>query len=56
MPGKKHLQGNVSAKEQRQYEHIKESEKKRGKGDKAAKRIGAATVNKERKKRGETKS
>jgi hypothetical protein len=54
MPGGKHLPG-ASAKRQRQYEHIKESEKKQGRGDKAAKRIAAATTNKTRAKKGETK-
>ena len=35
-------------KEDRQAEHIKESEKKRGHSDKDAERIGYATVNKEK--------
>lgn len=42
-------------KEERQYEHIKESYKKRGQG-KRAEEIAARTVNKERAERGETKS
>jgi hypothetical protein len=46
MPGKKHLPG-ATAKEQRMYEHIKDSS-----GSKA---IAAATVNKYRRKKGETK-
>ncbi len=56
MPGKKHLSG-VTSKEQRQYEHIKESAEKsrRYGGKEGAKRVAAATVNKERRKRGETK-
>lgn len=35
-------------KEDRQAEHIKDSEKKRGKSEKDAERIGYATVNKEK--------
>ena len=42
-------------KRARQYEHIKESEKKEGRSTKAAERIAAATVNKTRAKKGETK-
>ena len=45
-----------SDKRERQYEHIKKSEKESGKSDKRAKEIAARTVNKERKKAGETKS
>jgi hypothetical protein len=45
-----------SSKDERQYEHIKESSKKRGKSSKRAKEIAAATVNKTRKKQGRTKS
>jgi hypothetical protein len=44
-----------SAKRERQYEHIKESEKKEGKSTKRAKEIAARTVNKERARSGETK-
>jgi hypothetical protein len=40
-------------KEERQYQHIKEGELKRGKG-KRAKEIAARTVNKLRRQRGET--
>lgn len=47
--------GVKSKKRTRQYEHIKNSEKARGKNDKVAKRIAAATVNKTRKMKGETK-
>ena len=43
MPGKHHLRG-VSDKEQRMYEHIKESELKQGRPTKRAKAIAAATV------------
>ena len=45
-----------SDKDERQYEHIKSGEKKRGRSAKTAKRIAAATVNKERSKEGRTKS
>jgi plasmid stabilization system protein ParE len=43
-----------SDKEERQYEHIKESSKKRGAGAKRAKEIAARTVNKQRRLEGET--
>lgn len=43
-----------SDKRERQYEHIKESEKKRGKSSKRAKEIAARTVNKSRREHGET--
>jgi hypothetical protein len=45
-----------SAKDERQYEHVKDSEVKEGKSTKRAKEIAARTVNKERKKEGRTKS
>ena len=45
-----------SNKDERQYEHIKESAKKSGRSTKRAKSIAAATVNKERKKEGRTKA
>ena len=44
-----------SDKRERQYEHIKESEKKQGRSTKRAKEIAAATVNKQRAEAGETK-
>jgi hypothetical protein len=44
-----------SAKRERQYEHIKESEQKQGRSTKKAKEIAARTVNKERARAGETK-
>ena len=44
-----------SNKRERQYEHIKESEKKQGRSTKRAKEIAAATVNKQRSESGETK-
>jgi hypothetical protein len=45
MPQKQHLP-KVSDKEQRMYEHIKESERESGRSLKTAKAIAAATVNK----------
>ena len=44
-----------SAKRERQYEHIKDAEKKQGATTKRAKEIAARTVNKERARAGETK-
>jgi hypothetical protein len=44
-----------SAKRERQYDHVKESEKKQGRSTKRAKEIAARTVNKERARSGETK-
>lgn len=41
-------------KEERQYEHIKESSKDRGVPTKRAKQIAARTVNKSRREKGET--
>src|SRR2546429_8066684 len=41
-----------SAKRERQYEHIKEGEKKQGRSTKRAKEIAARTVNKERARKG----
>ena len=49
-------QGAWSNKRERQYEHIKEGAKKEGKSTKAAKRIAAATVNKEWARKGEAKT
>jgi hypothetical protein len=43
MPKKEHLP-SVSDKEQRMYEHIKRSERQRGRSMKRAKSIAAATV------------
>jgi hypothetical protein len=43
-----------SAKDERQYEHIKESSRKRGVGTKRAKEIAARTVNKTRREHGRT--
>ena len=55
MPQKQHLP-SVSDKEQRMYEHIKESEMKQGRPTKRAKAIAAATVNKHHNARGHTKN
>ena len=45
-----------SKKRERQYEHVKESEKKEGRSTKRAKEIAARTVNKERARSGEAKT
>ena len=44
-----------TAKRERQYEHIKENEKERGRSEETAERIAAATVNRTRTAKGETK-
>jgi len=44
MPGKQHMSAR-SAKENRMYEHVKESEKDQGRSERA-KEIAARTVNK----------
>src|SRR6266700_840374 len=44
-----------SNKRERQYEHVKESEKQQGRSTKRAKEIAARTVNKERARTGEAK-
>lgn len=44
-----------SAKRERQYEHIKESQRSQGVSTKKAKEIAARTVNKERARAGEAK-
>ena len=49
-------QKSWSNKRERQYEHIKDSAKKRGTSTKRAKEIAARTVNKERARSGEAKS
>ena len=54
MPGKKHLRG-VSAKEQRQYEHIKKSAKEPGRYGKRAEEVAARTVLKLHKQDGHRK-
>jgi hypothetical protein len=43
-------------KQERKYEHIKDSSKKRGASTKRAKQVAAATVNKERARKGQTKT
>lgn len=47
--------GVKGAKRARQYEKIKQSATKRGRSTKTAKRIAAATVNKQRSEAGETR-
>ena len=54
MPGKKHLRG-VGDKEQRQYEHIKESAQKSGKYGSRAAEVAARTVMKAHKEKGHEK-
>jgi hypothetical protein len=46
----------VSAKEKRQYEHIKESAQRSGRYGKRAKEVAARTVMKQHKRRGHKKS
>ena len=48
MPGKK---SRYTKKEDRQAEHIKDSEKKQGRSEEDAERIGYATVNKQKNKK-----
>ena len=48
--------GVTSPKRKRQYEHIKESELEQGRSEGTAERIAAATTNKTRKEKGETKT
>ena len=43
-------------RQERTYEHIKEGERSRGRSTKRAKEIAARTVNKERARRGQTKT
>ncbi|WP_128380466.1 plasmid stabilization protein [Streptomyces cavernae] len=45
-----------SPKRERQYEHIKESARERGESSERAKEIAARTVNKERARKGESKT
>jgi len=54
MPVKKHLHG-VSAKEQRQYEHIKESAQRSGRYGNRAKEVAARTVLKQHEEKGHEK-
>ena len=55
MPQKQHLP-RVTDKEQRMYEHIKESELKQGRPPKRAKAIAAATVIKHHNEKGRSRS
>ena len=48
--------GVENPKRTRQYEHIKDSELKRGESGKTAERIAAATVNKTKREKGETET
>ena len=50
MPQKKHVRG-VGAKEQRQYEHIKESAEKSGRYGDRAEEVAARTVLKQHKEK-----
>jgi hypothetical protein len=54
MPEKKHVKG-VSQKEQRQYEHIKQSAEKSGRYGKRADEVAARTVLKQHKEKGHQK-
>ena len=54
MPEKKSLRG-VGAKEQRQYEHIKEDAEKSGRYGKRAEEVAARTVMKQHKEKGHKK-
>jgi hypothetical protein len=47
-------QGKWTDKDERQYEHVKESELDRGRDTDTAKEIAARTVNKQRRKEGRT--
>ena len=49
-------QAKWSDKRERQYQHIKESAEARGKDEKVAERIAAATVNKDRARHGESET
>jgi hypothetical protein len=54
MPGRKHLH-DVSSKEQRQYEHIKDSAESSGRYGERAKEVAARTVLKQHKQKGHRK-
>jgi hypothetical protein len=54
MPGRQHVRG-VGAKEQRQYEHIKDSAQKSGRYGKRAEEVAARTVMKHHKEAGHKK-
>jgi hypothetical protein len=55
MPGTRKLRG-VSAKEQRQYEHIKTSAQRSGRYGKRAEEVAARTVVKAHRAKGHTKA
>ena len=50
------MPGSWSKKDERQYEHIKESYESRGRSESKAEELAARTVNKERREEGRTKS
>ena len=50
MPGRKHIRG-ATEKEQRQYEHIKESAERSGRYGSRAKEVAARTVMKQHRKK-----
>ena len=54
MPGKKHVRG-VGPKEQREYEHIKESAEKSGRYGSRAAEVAARTVLKQHREKGHRK-
>jgi hypothetical protein len=54
MPGGKHLRG-AGPKEQREYEHIKESAEKSGRYGNRAAEVAARTVMKQHKEKGHSK-
>jgi len=54
VPKGKHMRG-VSSKEQRQYEHIKESAQKSGRYGRRAKEVAARTVMKQHTQKGHSK-
>jgi hypothetical protein len=55
MPAKKHLRG-ASAKEQRQYQHIKKKAQQSGRYGGRAKEVAARTVMKQRRRKGKAKT
>ncbi len=48
------MPGKWSDKDERQYEHIKQSQEKRGTSERRAKEIAARTTNKQRREEGRT--
>lgn len=49
-------QKSWSSKDERQYEHVKKSEKERGRSEERAEEIAARTVNKQRREEGRTRT